>query len=133
MSLSSILQIRAGLANFFQPYSATILSTTKSIIRNSMTKHAGGYWRYEANFEVVVSAKRLARDNVDLQLGNVEREIQRIICQYHNGDIEGIEDMTYLGHERIYGVDSNFAKSNWATRILIKVRFSKINDSPYPS
>jgi len=131
MSLSQILQIRVGLQNFFQPYGATILPTRTSIEKQSLQKHAGGYWLYEAQFEIIVSAKRLARDNVDAQLGNVEREIQRLVCQYNPNDIDGIEDMLYRGQERIYGFAGSWVASEWMTRILIAVRYHVINDSAF--
>lgn len=130
-SLSQILQIRIGLQNFFQPYSATILPTRTSIEKQSLQKHAGGYWLYEAQYEIIVSAKRLARDNVDAQLGNVEREIQRVICLYNPGDINGIDDMFYRGQERVYGIGQNWASSNWASRIIIAVRYHSVNENAF--
>ena len=130
MSLAN-LPIRAGFANFFQPYSATILPTTSTIEQKSLTKFAGGYWILQTNYEIIISAKRLARDNVDVQLGNIEREIQRIVCLYVPDQIIGIEDMTYLGQERIYGLESDWAKSNWATRIIITVKYHVVNEDPF--
>jgi hypothetical protein len=95
-----------NLQNFFQQYSATILPT-----------------KISNNYEIIVSAKRLTRDNIDIQLDNVEREIQRRVCLYNPGDMQGIEDITYVGHERIYGIGDNYDKSNWATRIVISVKY----------
>ena len=130
MSLAN-LPIRAGFANFFQPYSATILPTSTSIEQKSLTKFAGGYWILQSNYEIIVSAKRLARDNVDIQLGNIEREIQRIVCLYTPEQIVGIEDMIYRGQERIYGLEIDWAKSNWATRIIITVIYHVVNEDPF--
>ena len=98
------LQIRTGFADFFQPYSATILPISTSIDKHSLTK---GYWILNGNYEILISTKRLARDNVDIQLGNVEREIMRIVCSYVPDQIIGIEDMFYRGHERIYGLNDS--------------------------
>jgi hypothetical protein len=131
MSLSNSLPIRSGFANFFQPYSATILPTTTSIEQSSLTKFAGGYWILYTNYEVIVSAKRLQRDNVDVQLGNIEREIMKIVCLYTPDQIIGIEDMTYLGQERLYGIGDSFAKSDWATRIIISVKYHVTNEDPF--
>ena len=130
MSLAN-LPIRAGFANFFQPYSATILPTSTSIEQKSLTKFAGGYWILQTNYEIIISAKRLARDNVDVQLGNIEREIQRIVCLYTPEQIIGIEDMIYMGQERIYGLESDWAKSNWATRIIITVKYHVVNEDAF--
>jgi hypothetical protein len=130
MSLGA-LGIRAGFQNFFQAYSATILPIRTSIEQISTFKFGGGYWILNTQYEIIISAKRLARDNVDVQLGNVEREIQRIVCLYKQNQIVGIDDMTYMGQERIYGIDSNYAKSNWATRIIISVQYKVTNEDPF--
>jgi len=116
------LQIREGFANFFQPYSATILPMSTSIEKkgDALTK---AYWICNTDYEIKLSAQRLARDNADVQLGNTEREIMRIVCCYTPNQIIGIEDMFYRGEERIYGVGDNYAKSNWESRIIITVKY----------
>lgn len=119
MALANFIDIKAGLQDFFRSYQATILPVDASIEQNNM----GKIWQYLANYEIIIYTKRLARDNVDAQLGNVEREIMRIICMYHPQDIPGVEDMFYRGHERIYGIGDNYAKSNWATRVVITIRY----------
>jgi len=131
MVLGDYLNIKAGLQNFFVPYGSTILPTNTSIQKKSMGKFGGGLWIVYADYEIIVSAKRLERDNIDLELGNVEREIQRIICQYKPGDIAGIDEMIYGGQERIYGINDNWAKANWATRIFLTIRLQQINDDPF--
>lgn len=118
--MAQYFEIKAGLQDFFRPYKATILPVEASIEQKSMEKL---YWQYDFNFEIIVSTKRLARDNADAQLGNVEREIMRLICQYEQGQIRGVDEMFYRGQERIYGIDSNYAKSTWATRIVITARY----------
>jgi hypothetical protein len=125
------LQIRTGFADFFQPYSATILPTRTSIEQKSITKFAGGYWIVNTEYEILISAKRLSRDNIDLQLGNVEREIQRMLCMYVPNQLVGIDDMKYIGHERIYGRDNNYAKSNWETKIIISLKYKIVNEDPF--
>jgi len=110
--------IKTGLSDFFVPFQASILPTSTTI----EPKQQGAYWDYQASFDIIVQAKNLSRDNVDLQLGNIEREIMRLACMY-NGQIAGVEAIYYRGQERIYGIDDNYAKSNWATRIVITVRY----------
>jgi hypothetical protein len=129
MSLSNSLPIRAGFANFFQPYSATVIPTTTSIEQSSLTKFAGGYWILNTVYEIKVSAKRLATKGA--QLGNMEREIMKIVCLYVPDQILGIEDMTYLGQERIYGINDSFAKSEWETRIMISVKYHVVNEDAF--
>jgi hypothetical protein len=127
MSLGNI-GIRGGFNDFFQAYSAVVYPVRTSIEQISTFKFGGGYWVLNTEYHIVVSAKRLARDNVDLQLGNIEREIQRICCLYIQDQILGIDDMKYIGHERIYGADDNYAKSNWETRIIITVQYKVVNE-----
>ena len=125
------LQIRTGFADFFQPYSATILPTRTSIEQKSIQKFAGGYWILHTEYEIIISAKRLARDNIDIQLGNAEREIMKNICLYIPDQIIGIDDMKYIGQERIYGSNNDYAKSNWQTRIIISVMYKVVNEDPF--
>jgi len=129
--MSSQIQIRVGLANFFQPYSTTMIPTRQQITQMSLTKFGGGHWQVMAEFEIMVFAKNLPRDNVQPQLGNIEREIQRMVCMYKPNDIDGVEDMFYIGQDRIYGVDNNWAVSNWQSRIIIALKYSIINDEPF--
>lgn len=125
------LQIRSGFANFFQPYSATILPISTSIEQSSLTKFAGGYWILQGNYKIRVDTKRLPRDNTDPQLGNVERDIMRMVCLYTPDQIVGIEDMIYRGQERVYGRDNDWAKSNWQSDIFITVIYHVVNEDPF--
>ena len=117
--MSSVFDIKSGLADFFRPYSAVILPTNSTITRLSTYK---GMWNVWAEYEIFISAKRLERDNVDLQLGNVEREVMKEICQYKPNNIDGILEMQYIGMERIYD-SSNWAKANWSSRTFLRVRY----------
>lgn len=121
----SVFDIRSGLADFFRPYSAVILPTVSTITRLSNWK---GSWQIWAEYEIFISAKRLERDNVDLQLGNVEREVMKQICQYKPEDIEGILEMQYIGMERIYD-NQNWAKANWSSRTFLRVRYHRTSDT----
>lgn len=127
LALANFIDIKAGLQDYFRAYQATILPVDASIERQSMEN---AFWQYLANYEIIIYTKRLARDNLDVQLGNVEREIMRIVCMYSYDTIPGVEDMFYRGHERIYGIGDNYAKSNWATRILITIRYHVARGNP---
>jgi hypothetical protein len=122
--MSTLFNIKSGLQDFFRPYQATILPTTQTIIRLTLYK---GSWLVWADYEIMVSAKNLSRDNVDLQLGNVEREIMKEICQYRPEQIDGILEMQYGGYERIYD-STNWAKSNWASKTFLRVRYNRTRD-----
>ena len=131
MSLGDFIAIKTGLQDFFRPYSATVLPTSTNIERISHHKFVGGVWRITADYQVVISAKRLARDNVDLELGNAEREVERIIIQYKPNDIPNIHDMQYGGRERIYD-SQDWSRSNWSSRTFIRIKFNHVNNLPMP-
>lgn len=114
----SFFSIKAGLTDFFRPYSAVILPTRSTLTRLTNYK---GMWNDWQEYEIIISARRLERDNVDLQLGNVEREIMRQMCQYKPDEIEGVKEIQYGGYERIYD-SANWAKSNWASKTFIRCR-----------
>ena len=128
--ISDFLQIRTGLTNYFNAYSAVILPTNTTIEQQSLTKFAGGAWQFLEDYDIIISTQRLKRDNKDAQLGNVERELQRVICNYKQDDIPGVDAMFYVGQERIYAFD-NYAKSMWQSRILIRIRYMMVNEQPY--
>src|SRR4029434_113074 len=125
------LGIRAGFNDFFQAYSATVLPIRTSIEQISTFKFGGGYWILNTEYEIHIYTQRLQRDNVDVQLGNIEREIQRIVCLYTPNQIVGIDDMRYLGQERVYGIDESYAKSKWESRIMISVQYKVTNEDPF--
>ncbi len=121
MSLANYINIKAGLQDFFRPYDATILPTKTTLTPLTAYK---GTWNVWAELEIIISARRLERDNIDTELGNMEREVQRLVCQYKPNDIVGIEEMQYGGLMRIYGSrPSEWAKSNWASKTFIRIRF----------
>ena len=121
MSLANYINIKAGIQNFFRPYDATILPTKTTLTRLTAYK---GMWNVWADLEIIISARRLERDNVDTELGNVEREVMKLVCQYKPDDITGILEMQYGGYQRIYSSrQSQWAKSNWASKTFIRIRF----------
>ena len=66
------LQIRTGFADFFQPYSATILPTRTSIEQKSIQKFAGGYWILQSQY---ISEERIYGSNNDYAKSNWETRI----------------------------------------------------------
>jgi len=119
MSLANYINIKAGIQNFFRPYDATVLPTKTHLTRLTAYK---GMWNVWADLEIIISARRLERDNISLELGNVEREVMKLVCQYKPEDIVGILEMQYGGYQRIYD-RKNWAKSNWASKTFIRIRF----------
>jgi len=124
MSVITYIKIKTGLQDYFSAFSATVLPMRSSITRLTTNK-GGAYYHIQEDFEIVISAKRLARDNPDLQLGNAEREIQRLIHQYRPQDITLIESMSYGGQERMYDSE-NWARSNWMTKIFLRITYHDV-------
>jgi len=84
-------------------------------------------WIVWANLEIIASAQKLERDNIGAELGNVEREIMRMVCTFKPDDIIGIDEMQYGGYERIYD-SADWSKTNWASKHFIRIRFYHSND-----
>ena len=121
MSLANYINIKAGLQDFFRPYDAFILPTRTTLTRLTNYK---GMWNVWADLEIIISARKLERDNIGVELGNMEREVMKLVCQYKPEDIVGIKEMQYGGYERIYGGrQRDWAKSNWASKTFIRIRF----------
>jgi len=116
----SFMNIKSGLRDFFRPYSAVILPTRTTITR--MTNYKG-MWNVWAEYEIIISSRRLERDNIELELGNIEREIMKEMCQYKPEQIPGILEIQYGGYQRIYGMGNNWSKSNWVSKTFIRCRF----------
>ena len=117
----SFFSIKTGLRDYFRPYSAVILPTKTTLTRLTNYK---GMWNVWAEYEIIISARRLERDNISLQLGNVEREIMKEMCQYRPGQITNIEEIQYGGYQRVYSSrPSEWARSNWMSKSFIRCRF----------
>ena len=127
MSLANYINIKSGLQDFFRPYSSTILPTQTSIEKITVTKFGGGMWIVWANLEIIASAQKLERDNVSVELGNIEREIMRMACTFKPGDIQDVDEMQYGGYERIYD-NRDWSRTNWASKHFIRIRFYHSND-----
>lgn len=119
----SFLGWRVGLPDHSQPYEITALqrnTTSDQIDFQSI----GATYEFTTEMEINIFVKRLARDNIDPQLGNMEREVQRLICQAQPADIgPNVREIIYLGQERIYNANDSYAKSEWRTvaRVLLKI------------
>jgi len=119
-SIADYLDAKMGLQDYFRPLSVTVLPTRASIPSDLLTAYGYDLSSIYAGYDVIIFAKRL--DVIDL--GAAEREVQRLACMYRSGDIAGIEDLLYVGQERIYGVNNTYNKSSWASRIVIFARFT---------
>ena len=76
-------------------------------------------WEMVTRLEITVITNVLNDlDNVRPELGRMEREVQRILNQYKDGDIVGIDRMYFTGQTRVYddivagGTGSNLVRGS---------------------
>jgi len=120
--LTDFLGYRIGFPDHSKPYEITCLERETTIGRLTFHQPAAVY-EFTTRWEINIFTKRLSRDNVDPQLGNMEREVQRIICQFKSGDIPGVRDLIYQGQERIYTSNDNWASSEWRSRVSVLMKY----------
>jgi hypothetical protein len=120
--MSTYFQIKEGIIDYFSPYLSALL--LKQAVRERSTFYKG-QWVVWADFDIIASAKTLARDNVDANLGQAERSIQQLTCQYRDGMVAGIYEMQYGGLERLYD-RTNWASSNWASASKVRLRYNEV-------
>ena len=114
---ASSLRFRAGFPDGFKPYEVNTLATSTTISQRTDPQS----WNFLTTVEVRLTVKRIARDNIDPQLGNMEREVQRIINQYHSNEITGIQDLIYVSSNRDYrGIQTTAATTTAGTWSLSK-------------
>jgi hypothetical protein len=92
------LRFKAGMPDGLKPYEINALQTDTKVA----DKNDPQSWHFFTSVEIRVTAERIARDNIDPELGNMEREIQRIVNQYPQNDITGINDLIFMGMSRDY-------------------------------
>lgn len=103
-------------------------------------------WNFKTRLEITVITNIMEDiDNVRPELGQMEREVQRILNQYRQGDIEGIDTMMFTGQSRIYddiivgtgnqqvrgsrggtrSTGSNWSQSRWKSKIFAECSYWK--------
>ena len=125
------VSFHAGFPDYHRPYEITTLKT----VTGPTEPPELGKSRFFFATTVLVSLrmKRIERDTieVDPQLGNMEREVERLVATYHPHDpqdIPGIKDLYFdfpLTVQRIYDARDNYAKSDWRSVISIKMFYEK--------
>ena len=129
---NSSLRFRAGFPDNLKPYEVNALTTNTSISQRTDPQS----WNFFTTVEIRTSVQRIARDNIDPQLGNMEREVQRIINQYQSNEITGIQDLIYVSSNRDYrGITSTAATtttgtwslSRWSSTTSVQVSYHKTN------
>jgi len=117
----SFLGYRVGFPDHSKPYEITALQRNTDIKQMQGPAGMGAYFEANTMIEINIFCKRINRDNVDPQLGNMEREVMRLICGFNKGDIAGVSDMVLERMERIYNANDTYSKTEWRTRALVRV------------
>ena len=124
----SNMDIKVGFFKYDRPYEIAVLETD-----TPPPDYSNGRRRAFLNtgIEVHMRMQRLdpADTQISPQLGNMERELQRISMQYHNQDIPGIKDMYWDGGQRIYNATDTYAKSDCRSMIRYRLLYEKIDIS----
>ncbi len=115
-------KIKVGFFDFFLPYEIGIIQsdTAQPTYSNSGRRAYTG-----TGLQIGIRMQRIARDKVDPQLGNMEREIIRIIMQYRNQEIPGIKSMVWDGGRRVYDANDSWAESDWRAVVNFHVTYEK--------
>ena len=94
------VQFRPGFPDYVKPFQVLCLQTSTRVAdRND--PHS---WHFFTQLEIrIIRAFEFQRDNVAVELGNMEREVERIINTYTTNAIPGISDIIYLSRQRDYG------------------------------
>ena len=126
----SFLGYRVGFPDHSKPYEITVLQRNTTIEPIEVGIGTGAYYRSTTTMEINIFCKRLTRDNIDPQLGNMEREVMRLICGFNKGDIVNVSELILEKIERIYNARDTYAKAEWRTMVTVKV-VSEFQVPPY--
>jgi hypothetical protein len=99
-------------------------SYTKKITPN---KFGGGTWVFSTIIEITVVVRNHKENVIPPQLGNIEREIMKQVCQYRPDDIPGIDRLIYLYSDRIYDNNNGYATTIWISKIYLEAQYVKVN------
>lgn len=125
------LAFRTGLPDDRHPFQVLALTDETVLIDKPGFRTS----RYETSVIVSVIAERIAKDNIDANpdtvgnIGNMEREVLRILAQYTTFQIFGIENIYFTNAKRIYEPDDDFAKSRWRTDIRVVMNYTITGDA----
>ncbi len=98
-SLGPDINFRPGFPNYSVTYEILCVQTNTRVA-DLNDPHS---WHFFTQLEIRIVAREITRDQIAVQLGNMERELERIINQYGHNDIPGIQDIIFQGRQRDYG------------------------------
>jgi len=141
------IEFRPGFDRGTPSFQVLCIQTSTEVLETSNAERS---WHFLTHLEITVITNIMDDiDNVKPELGQMEREVQRILNQYKYGDIEGIDRMVFTGQTRIYddiisgantnpqvrgqtsrgggsgGGGANWASSRWKTRLYADCHYWK--------
>lgn len=96
----SKVQFRPGFPDYSKPFEVLCLQTNTRVadLNDPFS------WHFFTQLEIrIVRAYEAQRDNIAPELGNMEREVEKIINTYTPNAINGIQDIIFRGRQRDYG------------------------------
>ena len=121
--INNTIEFRPGFPANNKPYEVSTL-TFETL---ELEKLSSVQWYMQTNVTVRLREMHIAQSQKDPQLGNMEREILRMVHQYRDNEILGIKRMMFLGGTRIYERDDSITKSEWESTMNVGMTYSKIN------
>lgn len=142
-SNSQNIEFRSGFDRGRPAFQVLCIQTDTEVMAADVSMRS---WNFKTRLEITVISNIMEDiDNVRPELGQMEREVQRILNQYRQGDIEGIDTMQFTGQSRIYddiivgtgaqqvrgsrgsrtSTASNWAQSRWKSKLYAEVTYWK--------
>lgn len=141
------IEFRPGFDRGRPAFQVLCIQTSTDVLEETSARRS---WHMVTKLEITVITNIMDDlDNVKPELGQMEREVQRILNQYKYGDIEGIHEMMFTGQTRIYddiisgantnpqvrggssagrgGGGASWSTSRWKTRIFADCHYWKDN------
>jgi len=117
-----ILNIKVGFFSYDKEFEIAVLETDWRV---EQWGNAGRQSYRSTGIQISMRMRRIDVDKVDPQLGNMEREIDRIASQYQNYGIPGIKEMQPESGERVYEATDNWASSDWRSVYRLRLYYEK--------
>jgi hypothetical protein len=139
------IEFRPGFDRGTPTYQVLCIQTDTETLEADTSQRS---FKFLTRFEITIITNRMGDlDNVQPQLGYMEREVQRIINQYRYLDIPGIVNLVFRGQTRVYddiiaGANSSptirgssiksqttetssWPTTRWKTRLFVEAEYYK--------
>lgn len=140
---STTIRFRTGFPDYNVPFEVLFLQYETTIIE----KLDNARTHFQTTCEIaLIESHRLKRDQVDPELGLMERHILKIIENYRTYQIGGIHEMQYLGRARAYEPEAgtkaygtttsqaaigNYKKHRWISIARVGMNWVGIDGAPF--